>query len=87
METGAEKLAFQGVFLDIDIAHWRHLRDVDLGDLAGNAFSSTVFMAVALAVLTRGVGGGRRRRRIQKRLGRRRKKKKTKKKNKNEQQQ
>ncbi len=49
--TGREKMALQGLWCGDAVAELRAFSDRDLSDLAGNAFSTTVCMAVALAVL------------------------------------
>ncbi len=49
--TGREKMALQGLRCGDAVAELRAFSDRDLSDLAGNAFSTTVCMAVALAVL------------------------------------
>jgi hypothetical protein len=48
--TGAEMMAYQGIDLN-SFPAWHDFPDALLRDLAGNAFASSVFLCVLLAVL------------------------------------
>ena len=50
LSTGTEKLSLQGLYFDTEMLHSHGFSDRLLGDLAGNAFSASVCLAVCVAL-------------------------------------